>query len=207
MSRSIWTRLYVLDQRQISEWNCICADCLVRLVKNGSTRRLWLDVTLQVKVCVCIVTFSNWLEKDGVMWLMCVCTSVSVWGFDDTSSTAQAEAVFRNLLALLLVPVWCSCFSSHLVFICNPHWSRLAVCSAFPVWARLVEIRSHVWPVVCEGELLGGQRLQDLTHQPPAGAHVRHQPGPQRPATQNQPAAVSAIAPAARLICSSPQRH
>lgn len=39
-------------------------------------------------------------QSDGAMWLMCVCTSVSVWGFDDTSSTAQAEAVFRDLLAL-----------------------------------------------------------------------------------------------------------
>lgn len=51
-----------------------------------------------------------------------------------------------------------------------------------------------------EGELLGGQRLQDLTHQPPAGAHAWPQSGPQWAAAQNQPVTVSTVLPATQSL-------
>lgn len=69
--------------------------------------------------------------------------------------------------------------------------SRLEAGSALPVRAWFADIRSHVWPVVREGELLGGQRLQDLAHEPSAGAHTRPGPGSQRTAAPDQPVTVS----------------
>lgn len=68
---------------------------------------------------------------------------------------------------------------------------RLEAGSAVPLRTRLADIRSHVRPVVREGELLGDQRLQDLAHEPPAGAHARPPSGPQRAAAPDQPVTVS----------------
>lgn len=52
-----------------------------------------------------------------------------------------------------------------------------------------------------EGELLGGQRLQDLTHQPSAGAHTRPQSGPQWAAAPDQPVTVSTVTPLTQRLC------
>lgn len=109
----------------------------------------------------------------------------------------KLKPVYHSLASLFVL--LSSCFLS------NPDWCRLAARSALPV-CRFAEIWSHVRPVVREGELLRDQRLQDFTHQPPVGAHVRHQSGPQRPAAQSQPAAVSTAAPAARVVRSNPRR-
>lgn len=61
----------------------------------------------------------------------------------------------------------------------------------FSVRAWFADIWSHVWPVLCKGELLRDQRLQDLTHQPSAGAHTHPWSGPQWAEAQNQPVTVS----------------
>lgn len=70
--------------------------------------------------------------------------------------------------------------------------SRLEARPTLPVRTRPADLGPDVRPVVCEGELLADQLLQDLPHQPPAGTRPGSESGPEWTEAPDCHAAVSA---------------